>query len=110
MRAGAPYGIREIPDVGTYSAASAGPGRPGQGRSGRRVGGESQRRSAHYVEREMGAHVETGQLDQGDGGQREGAGPSPGQGGGARGDGDGRVPGQVPEPGGVLAAAADPGQ
>ena len=60
----------------------------------------------------MGAHVEAGQPDQGDGGQGEGAGPGaePGQGGGAQGDGDGRVPGQVPESGGVPAAAADPGQ
>ena len=38
------------------------------------------------------------------------AGPSRGKGGGAQGDGDGRVPGQVPEPGGFPAAAADPGQ
>ena len=85
---------------------------PRDDQAGRRVGGESQRRSARDVEREMGTHVEAGQPDQGDGGQGEGAGrgAEPGQSGGAQGDGDGRVPGQIPEPGGVPAAAADPGQ
>ena len=60
----------------------------------------------------MGADIETGQPHQGHGGQGEGAAlrAEPGQGGGAQGDGDGRVPGQVPEPGGFPAAAADPGQ
>ena len=57
----------------------------------------------------MGADVEAGQPDQGDGGQGKGAArrAEPGQGGGAQGDGDGRVPGQVPEPGGFTAAAAE---
>lgn len=60
----------------------------------------------------MGAHVQPGQPHQGHGGQGESAAcrAEPGQGGGTEGDGNGRVPGQVPEPGGVAAAAVDPGQ
>ncbi len=76
----------------------------------RRVNGESQRRSARDVEREMGADVDTGQPHQGNGGQGEGPArrAEPGQGGGAKGDGDGSVPGQVTETGSVPTTAAGP--
>ena len=81
-----------------------------QGR--RRVDGESQRHAARDVEREMRAHVDPGQPHQGDGAQGQHAAPraEPGQGGDPEGDGHGGVPGQIPETGGVPAAAAGPGQ
>ena len=60
----------------------------------------------------MRADVDTGEPHQGNSGQGENAArpAEPGQGGDAEGDGDGGVPGQVPEPGGVPAAAAGPGK
>ncbi len=78
----------------------------------RRVNGESQRRATRDVEREMRADVDTGQPHQGNSGQGENAArrAEPGKGGDAKGDGDGGVPGQVPEPGSVPAAAAGPGK
>ena len=80
--------------------------------SRRRVDGESQRHAARDVEREMRAHVDPGQPHQGDGAQGQHAAPraEPGQGGDPEGDGHGGVPGQIPETGGVPAAAAGPGQ
>ena len=57
--------------------------------------GESQRRAARDVERQVSANIEAGQPDQGDGAQREGAAnrAEAGNGGRAKGDGDGSVPG-----------------
>jgi hypothetical protein len=77
-----------------------------------RLNGESQRRAARDVERQMGANINTGQPDQRDGAQRKGAADRAEAGNGVRpqGDGDGSVPGQVPEPGGLAAAAAGPGK
>jgi hypothetical protein len=78
----------------------------------RRLDGESQRHAACDVEREMRAHVDPGQPHQGDGAQGQPAAQraEPGQGGDPEGDGHGGVPGQIPETGGVPAAAAGPGQ
>ena len=94
------------------SAPSRSRPEPRRDQACRRISGESQRRAARDVEREMSAHVETGQPDQGHGGQGEGAArrAEPGQGGGAQSDADGGVPGQVSEPGGFPAATAAPRQ
>ena len=75
----------------------------------RSVDGEAKRRAARDVEREMGADVDTGQAHEGNcaQGERAAAWAETGQGGGAQGDDHTCVPGQVPEPGGVAAAAAD---
>ena len=61
----------------------------------RRLNGESQTRAARDVERQMGANIDAGQPDQGDGAQRKGAAnwAEAGNGGRAQGDGDGCVPG-----------------
>ena len=61
----------------------------------RRLNGESKRRAARDVERQVSANIEAGQPDQGDGAQREGAAnrAEAGNGGRAKGDGDGSVPG-----------------
>ena len=61
----------------------------------RRLNGESKRRAARDVERQVSANIEAGQPDQGDGAQRKGAASraEAGNGGRAQGDGDGCVPG-----------------
>jgi hypothetical protein len=77
----------------------------GQGQC--RVNGQSQCRAACDVEREMGADVDPGQANRGDGRQSEGAGgwAEAWQSGGAQRDGDAGMPGQIPQAGRVGAAA-----
>src|SRR5215470_12121926 len=62
---------------GRLTRPAAGRRRPGEhvwGQGQRRVNGQAQRRTTHDVEGEMGADVDPGQADGGDGGQGEHAG------------------------------------
>ena len=73
-----------------------------------RVNGQSQRRAARDVEREMGTDVDPGQANSGDGGQGEDAGgwAEAWKSGSAQSDGDAGMPGRVSQAGRVGAAAA----
>ena len=87
------------------------PRRLRQDQFGRGLDGEPERRATRDVERQMGPDVDTGQPDHGDDAQRDTAAARAqvGKSGGTQGDGHGSVPGQVPEPSGVTAAAAGSG-
>ena len=102
MLTGLPSGIRETPDTRTYFSdwplLSMGAGLSRVARRDklhRCLNGESQCGAARDVERQVGANINAGQPDQGDGAQREGAAnrAEAGNGGRAKGDGDGSVPG-----------------
>src|SRR6516164_3967449 len=80
MLTGLRSGIRETPDIRTYFShwplLSMGAGLSrgaGRDKLHRCLNGESQRGAARDVERQMGANIDAGQPDQGDGAQRKGA-------------------------------------
>src|SRR5215831_291811 len=102
MLTGLPSGIRETPDTCTYFSRwpllSMGAGLSrvaGRDKLHRRLNGESKRRAARDVERQVSANIDAGQPDQGDGAERKGAAnrAGAGHGGRAQGGGDGSVPG-----------------
>jgi hypothetical protein len=89
--------------------ARAGTGGPAGDESHRRRHGQPECHAARDVEGQVGAGVHPGQAHGRDGDQDEGAAApaEPGEGRRAEGGGDSGVPGQVSQPGGRAAAAAD---